>query len=324
MSAFNRALAALACELGALGLAHVFGGIGFYLGLHALASVLVAVALLPLLPGNRRGSAALVYAFSINFFLPLVGVLGLLAAALLARFNLGPGIGRDFEVHASPTYDPRAEETAPVATRSGVRMRLANAALPTEGRLNALLTVQSMPARMSNPLIREMLSDPSEDLRLIAYGILDTREKTINARIHAAMRQIAGAPQRQRAALHKQLSELYYELIYQGLVQGSLRDHAAGEARSHLELAMAIDGADPALHALAAQIALSSGEYERARAALQRGLELGLPEWRVLPSLAELAFRTRRFDEVRALARRLATLPNTQGIERVLQYWRSA
>jgi polysaccharide biosynthesis protein PelE len=322
MSAFSRGLAALCCELVALGLALRSGEAGSYLALHAAASVIVAVLLWPLLSGRPDRRGAFLFVFCMNFFLPVVGVLGLLAS-LLSRRSSGTAPRRRFEVHAQPNFDPRLEELPPAHSKSAVRMHLRNAAVPTESRLRALLTVQSMPARTANPLIREMLSDPSEDLRLIAYGILDTREKNINARIHAATRELTESPQAQRAALHKQVAELYCELIHQGLVHGGLREHAAGQARQHLERAMALDSADPSMHALMAQIALSAGDYGAAHAALQRALALGLPEPRVLPYLAEVAFQTRRFDEVRSIAARLAAQPDTQGSDRVMQYWRA-
>jgi cytochrome c-type biogenesis protein CcmH/NrfG len=107
------------------------------------------------------------------------------------------------------------------------------------------------------------------------------------------------------------------------LVQGGLREHAAGQARQHLERAMALDTTDPSTQVLMAQIALSAGDYGGAHAALQRALSLGLPEPRVLPYLAEVAFLTRRFDEVRAIAARLAAQPDMQGSDRVMQYWRA-
>ena len=317
MSASSRGVAALCCELAALGLALRVGELGPYLALHAMASVMVAVLLRPLLPA--RG--ALLFVFCMNFFLPLIGLFGLLASLLSRRTPAAPR--RRFELHAQPNFDPRVEELPPAHSKSALRMHLGNPAVPSESRLRALLTVQSMPARTANPLIREMLSDPSEDLRLIAYGILDSREKNINARIHAATRELAEQPEAQRAALHKQIAELYCELIHQGLVQGGLREHAAGQARQHLERAIALDTADPSTQVLMAQIALSAGDYGGAHAALQRALALGLPEPRVLPYLAEVAFQTRRFEEVRSIAARLAAQPDTQGSDRVMRYWRA-
>jgi hypothetical protein len=49
---------------------------------------------------------------------------------------------------------------------------------------------------------------------------------------------------------------------------------------------------------------------------------LGLPESRVLPYLAEVAFQSRQFGEVRAIAGLGASLPNAR-IDQVLAYWRA-
>ena len=321
---------AMVCEGAAL--AAAFGlkpepaALASYLALHAVASALVAKALVSLLPAaqvNRR-RAAWVFFFAVSFFLPVVGMAGMFGMAIMARLTSAGGLRRRFELHPAPIYNPRTGEAAPPRSKGRVRVQLANIADPTEARLRALLAVQSMPARMANPLIREMLVDPSEDLRLIAYGILDTREKAINARIHAATQRLAAAGEAGRATLHKRLAELYCELVYQRLVHGDLREHATAQARGHVERALALEPHDPALHALFGQIALSAGEYRSAQLALSRGVDLGLAESRVLPYLAEAAFRLRRFDEVRAIAGRLASLPNTPPIEHVIQYWKLA
>jgi tetratricopeptide (TPR) repeat protein len=297
-----------------------------YLALHAIASALVAKALVRLVPAAQlnRGRAAWLFFFAVSFFLPAVGMVGMLGVAIMARLTSARGLRRRFELHPAPVYNPRSGETATRRSKGRLRVQLANIADPAEARLRALLAVQSMPARMANPLIREMLVDPSEDLRLIAYGILDTREKAINARIHAATQALAAASEGGRATLHKRLAELYCELVYQRLVHGDLREHATTQARAHVERALALEPHDPALHGLFGQIALSAGEYRSAQIALGRGLDLGLAESRVLPYLAEAAFRLRRFDDVRAIARRLASLPNTPPVEHVVKYWKLA
>jgi polysaccharide biosynthesis protein PelE len=294
-----------------------------FLGLDALASAAAALLLLRVLPPAQRGKAPFLLFFAIGFFVPLLGVLGILAVAHAAR-RAAPRPPPSFELHAAPVYDPLRGETIRPRSKGGVRVHLADVSVPTEARLRALLTVQSMPARAANPLIREMLSDPAEDLRLIAYGILDAREKAINAQIQAARARAEEAQGAERAGLEKRLAQLYSELVYQGLVQGELREHSTAEAAAHLAQALMLDAADPALDALLGQLALDAGETGTARSALERALERGYPESRVLPYLAEIAFRTRRFDEVRAIARRLAPLPNTQRLEQVVDYWKAA
>lgn len=284
--------------------------LALFLLVDALASAAAALLVVRLLPREQRGRAAFLLCFAISFFVPLAGIAGMLAAALAARSAVREP-RHPFGLHAAPVFDPLRREAA------GPRRK-------GDARLRALLAVQSMPARAANPLIRGMLADPSEDVRLIAYGILDGREKAINALIHDARRRLPEAHGAERVLLEKRLAQLYAELLYQDLVQGELRQHAAAQAAAHLGQALMLDAADPALHALLGQLALSAGDPDRARGALQRALELGFPESRVLPYLAEIALRSRRFDEVRGIARRLARLPNTQRLEQVIEYWTAA
>jgi tetratricopeptide (TPR) repeat protein len=298
-----------------------------YLAAHAAASALAALVLVPLLPKAQRTRPrlTLLFFFSIAFFVPVLGAFGLIGAAIVGRLLPERARRENFEMHEAPVYDPRAGEIAALRSKGGVRIQLENAAAPTEARLKALLAVQSLPARVANPLVREMLSDPSDDLRLVAYGILDAREKSINARIHAAMQRLGQAPpSRERAALERQLADLYWELVYQGLVQGALREHALARARAHLDQALSLDPEDGALWSLSGRLAAQEGGFDEAQRAFERARAFGLPEARVLPYLAEMAFRQRRFDDLRELARKLGASSPTQRTAQVIQYWGAA
>jgi hypothetical protein len=325
------ALTAFALEAG--GLATVFSYsqsqtlFVAYLATHAAASVLAALVLMTLLPKAQRSRpvAAFLFFFSIAFFVPVLGVAGLLGAVAIGRLIPERARSERFDLHDAPVYDPRAGEIASVHLKGGVRVQLENPAAPVETRLKALLAVQSLPARVANPLVREMLSDPSDDLRLVAYGILDAREKSINARIHGASQRLAQVPPaRERALLERQLADLYWELVYQGLVQGDLRDHALAQVRVHLDQALSLDPGDAALWSLCGKLAVQEGGHDEAQQAFERALRFGLAESRVLPYLAEVAFRRRRFDEVRELAVKLGASSQTQRMAQVIRFWGAA
>ncbi len=46
--------------------------------------------------------------------------------------------------------------------------------------MTALLAMQSMPARTVSPVLQGMLADPLDDIRLLAYGILDNHERSVD------------------------------------------------------------------------------------------------------------------------------------------------
>ncbi len=306
-----------------LGFGSGLDALGGYLAAHAGASVLAALVLVESLPGPSRGQPRRAFGFflSLCFFVPVLGVPGLLATALVARLFPKRGTRDVFSTVSEPKFAPHYEQPDAPHAHGPVRAQLTDQGSPVETRLRALLSIQDLPSRMANPVIRNMLADPADDVRLVAYGILDGREKAVNTRIQAARAQLAGGEPLARLQAEKELAELHWELIYQGLVQGDLQKHAAAQARTHFDAALALAPEDASLWALGGRLAILAGQYERAAHAFQRAIDFGLPEVRTLPYLAEVAFRSRRFAEVRVLLERIEKGTHTQRMAQVIGYW---
>jgi hypothetical protein len=97
--------------------------------------------------------------------------------------------------------------------------------------MKALLALQNVPTRQSSGILREALADSADDLRLLAYGMLDAREQQLTHRIEQALQRHrngrAGTDEARYLAA-RELAELYWELVYQELVQGDMRSLRAG------------------------------------------------------------------------------------------------
>ena len=297
-----------------------------YLAAHAVASALASLLLVASVPGPSRLQPrwAFAFFFALCFFVPVLGVPGLLAAAFVTRAFPKQRAKEVFSTVAAPEFAPhddrRSQSDSPHA-HGPVRAQLTDPSAPVETRMRALLSIQDLPSRVANPIIRTMLADPSDDVRLVAYGIRDSREKRINARIQAARAHLESPDHAIQLPAEKELAELYWELVYQGLVQGDLQKHAAAQSRMHFDAALKLAPEDAALWALGGRLANFAGQYERAWHAFTRSMEFGLPEVRVLPYLAEVAFRMRRFDQVRKLLERIAQTSHTQRMAQVIDYW---
>jgi tetratricopeptide (TPR) repeat protein len=184
---------------------------------------------------------------------------------------------------------------------------LTNPGLPQEVRLKALLTVQAMPGNLSTRLLREVLSDPADDLRLTAYGMLDKGEKLLNQMIQENLKLLEAATDGNRQAqLNKQLAMNYWELVYQGFAQGELRNFSLNAAARHARVAAQRLREDADLWVLIGRIALERREIESAADAFETAQQQSAPGGRVRTYLAELAFLQRDFATVRELIRNIA------------------
>jgi hypothetical protein len=91
-----------------------------------------------------------------------------------------------------------------------VRAQLGNVATPVDKRLNALVAIQSTPTRASGASLRSLLGDPADDVRLLAYGILDGKEKKITQRIVDMRNHLKTVSDPETLGiLHQQVAELY-------------------------------------------------------------------------------------------------------------------
>ena len=172
-------------------------------------------------------------------------------------------------------------------------------------RLSALLATRRMPGKEAVPILKLALGDPSDDVRLLAYSMLDKQESDINLHIQMALEQLAESRPRTAGPVHNMLARWYWELAYLGLAQGSVLEHVLSQAAEHAELGLAA-GEGGELFLLAGRIALERGDNERAEVLLREAEANGMDLAQVLPFRAELAFEAGRYHEIPGL---LASLP---------------
>lgn len=295
--------------------------------LHGAASALVAVAIGLLFPPAYRRPRRWVWLALVgwNFFVPVVGLavslVGVIAGTVFPQL-LKPEV---FRRVAAPDYTATRDYDLTRLRGAAVRARLRAHEVPATARAEALLAIGSAATPSSGAVLREMLTDPSDDIRLLAYGLLDRREKAISEQLVRSRSVLAAAQEigdRDTARIvHHQIGELYWELVYQELVQGDMQRYALEQALVHVEQALDGSGADGARWLLIGRIRLKRGELEPARSALQAALEYGAPRRSVLPYLAELAFGERRYAEVRKLMYELGAQPASQQLAALQQFW---
>ncbi|GAB7535191.1 tetratricopeptide repeat protein [Burkholderia sp. 3C] len=314
------ALAWWACERAGAHLDPFLAG----LALQALAAAVQAWLLRPILPARYREPrrATLWLLWALLMFMPLVGGLLVLAScAWAAWFPAERENDRLAEV-GRPEFITHL--VSRVAHGGGARLqaRLVNTQVSSTDRLTALVAIQSMPTRTTGSLLRELLADPVEDVRLIAYGTLDHAENEIMQKIYAMGQALAkAATDAERYALNRQLAELYFELIYQSLVQGAVYRHTLAQAERYARAALEVDERDAALWLILGRLALAEGRPDDAGVAMARALELGFPRERLTPWLAEVAFLRGDYALTRELLASLGNAAVLPTLKPIVTYW---
>lgn len=326
------ALGALAAELAALALLYIGSSdtallYQFFL-LHGMASAMAAPFVWAFLPPRYRQPrmAVLVLLFSVCFFIPVLGLGGFFAGVILSVWWPRLRRNQPFSEVRTPRFILQHGPQRLGNLRIGqVRNQLASNTVPLDLRMKALLALQEVPGRQASDILRDVLADPSDDLRLLAFGMLDSKEKQLNERIHIASEALKAArdPQAEFAA-SKQLAELYWELVYQGLVQGDMRRYALDQVKKHVGKALAHHQADGGLWLIAGRMRLLDRDYDGAQKAFEMAVEKQFPLVRVQPYLAELSFLKHDFVAVRRHMKQIQHEGRSQQMALVADYWGQA
>lgn len=160
---------------------HSDSALASYLLAHALASALLSLFVLPLLRAtqSRPRLPILILLALWIYAVPIAGFLGMLAGALVLRYYRSPRIHSTFESLQLPEFDQH-QRIKGSFRQTGLRSFLGNPEVPKKDRMRAMVSLQHVSGRVASPLLRNVLNDPSEDLRLLAYGMLDTLEQRIS------------------------------------------------------------------------------------------------------------------------------------------------
>ena len=299
------ALLALALETGGVnGLLSPTAGnleLAAYLIAHAMACALLTLILLPLMPSRYRGQPITtgVFLFTLQFAIPFIGSVGLVLGMLLALYL--PRSSRDIpwqevDIPELP-FQPIDMDLQVVYSQGGLRQVLREA-ISTDKRLKALMATRQMNDRDAIEILREALKDPSDDVRLLAYSMLEQKEKTLAQRAGTLQQSLQNADDLTSVSLQRRLAQVWWEMAYLGLAQGGLRHYYLDSAGKLLRRLVARRSQHNDWRLLG-RVELALGNIDNAEEAFRSALAGGSSPELIMPYLGEVAYLRRDFAQVR-------------------------
>jgi hypothetical protein len=290
---------------------------------HAIAAASAVMATVYVMCAAPKWGSGVVAALLV-LTLPVVGALGFAVVVLPAWRRLEtqrrPGL---VEVELTESLESDSAETAAGPSVPIAQVLQSDASVPA--RTEAVMRLRRMPANKAVPLLRLAFSDPSEDVRLLAFAILERQEKQLRSRIESALTKLddpsAELQQAERAAWHRRVAQDHWELVYGGFVSGGFVARVLEQAVQHAGAALELQF-DGSTALLLARIHLKKREPALALHWLERAQEAGVGAAACAPLCAEAAFALRRFSEIPRL---LACAPAAQlrraELQPVIDFW---
>ena len=202
---------------------------GMFFFLHTAGSIAGGAFMAGILPlqYRRQPLSAFCLFFCICLFIPGLGLAGLLLAVWPAFYFIHRPALEGYRQVSVPDlpYKPLKVQEQPIHGQAGMVSVLRHSQDP-DRRIRAVMATRQMTSQEAIPVLKEALRDPVDDVRLLAYSMLDSKEEEINATIRSLRLRLENIGQLQRGDVHERISNSYWELAFLGLAQGEVLRHA--------------------------------------------------------------------------------------------------
>ena len=292
--------------------------------LHGIASLCFTFISHAFIPNKykttlKSGSALL---FLLLFTLPVFGILGVVFAITFALSKPLKNNDIDIVEHKVPAlpFEAKSVSATPIYSMGGLKAILKHASEPNK-RLSAVMAARHMSDAQAIPILKLALKDLEDDIRLLAYSTLDSKETKLNEKISQCQHAIANTTQQPKLSnLQRQQAELYWELSYLGLAQGALKKYVLEKAEA-LTLTSIKFNPQPASYVFLGRIQLALGKLNEAQQSLNLATQLGMARRHVLPYKAEVAFGLHNYTDCQRYLEELALQPKGSELRHLQEYW---
>ena len=295
-----------------------------FFGWQVLAAIMAALFVLSALPRHYKqpGMGGFIHVFAICLFLPIAGQILFLSLIVVACMFPAADMPVDSITVENPKFVTYLVSRVSHGAGARLRARLENRNVPAGDRMAAMVAVRSLPSHITGGMLRDLLSDPTEEIRLLAYGVFDAAEKAIRQNIFLAQSQMEQvATISEKPAISSRLAELHWELIYQNLVHGEVERFTLERVKQYAHEALASNSGIAAMWYLLGRCALLDNDAHSAEEFLQRAQFNHFPVDRLLPWQAEAAFLKHDYCRIGEMLSPLDVRKTSSMLQPIVRYW---
>lgn len=286
---------------------------------HGMAAILFTYFCMITLPERYRTPKlkAKIFIFGASFTMPVVGILGLsILFYTVLKWPKKPDerIWRFAEPPVLP-IEPSLEAPNQFGTAGLKNILLYHHNL--ERRLEVVVACRHLNERNAIPLLKIAVKDREDDVRLLAYAIIERIEDTLNKKIDQLK---AILELNETVDLLLKIGDLYWELYYLEISDGTLSTSYLNIAQKYYEKALEKQQ-DPETHFKLGRVYVASAQYDKAKDSFEVVLDSGNYIIKIAFYLAEIAFHSGDYSSIRPLLNVVPTNPSLTNLHEIKGHW---
>jgi tetratricopeptide (TPR) repeat protein len=272
---------------------------------HGLAVFLLTTVLYLFLPKRIESSKwePLVFIFLIGFFGFIIGYLFLFILTLYL-FRAQKNI--EFKpIKAFSTEEIEDEDFDFSGRRFGegaILSILKKDNAPSDLKLRAFMSLSDLKSPITYSLIKENISNPMDEIRLMAFSMISKMEKQLNDKIYELNLRLKDndLSEEKKAKIYFELAQTYWDFVFFHIVDKEFENFAIEKALYYAEEGLKLKK-DFIPYFLLGRVYLRLKDYKKAKEYLELAFNFKEFRYKVIPYLAECYFYERNFKKVKEL-----------------------
>jgi hypothetical protein len=294
--------------------------------LHLTASLMTAIVLPKFLTAFNQATRPinLLLFFMIAFYMPLLGMLGLVFAFVPGLCGIKNTTELPINFNQIREFPNAPLDRCLCFEYGAVSLENLLHSQNPDKRMNAVYATLKLDDKNAIPLLRIALRDPVDDIRLLAYALIDRKEHRISERIERVRQNLENNKTSNTRYLYKSIVKDYWELVHLGLVEGETLNYVLARMRGYLEKALQLYPTDRGLHLQYAKLLLRLKEPQVAYNELKMAETLGIGKKPLQLYYAEIDFLQRRYSEVKRYMKDITLVKARPEIHAARRFWQEA
>jgi tetratricopeptide (TPR) repeat protein len=284
---------------------NIYVALSLFFFFHGLAVFLLTTVLYLFLPKRIRSRKwePLVFIFLIGFFGFIVGYLFLF---ILTLYLLRTQRNIEFKPIETFAIEEIEDEDFDFSGRrfgEGAMLSiLKEDNVPSELKLRAFMSLSDLQSPITYSLIKENISNPMDEIRLMAFSMISKMEKQLNDKIHELNLRLKDddLSEEKKAKIYFELAQAYWDFVFFHIVDKEFENYAIEKALYYAEEGLKLKK-DFIPYFLIGRIYLRLKDYKKAKEYLELAFNFKEFRYKVIPYLAECYFYERNFKKVKNL-----------------------
>ena len=190
-----------------------------------------------------------------------------------------------------------------------------------EVKMNLLKVFDKEISPVSIRIIKRLLTDPDNEIRLYSFQALNKIKNEMSEKINTALSELQKHQEPyEKAKIHKKLALLYFDMFDLEISEESLKNFFIQKSLYHIEEAEKIIG-DGELLFIRAKILKTQNDLQNALMYLQRALRYNYDEHIVLPLMAEIYYEMGEYNKIGEVLKRDFSLKIDPQTSPICEIW---